>query len=81
MVTAILERTAELAAQRVYGATLSEVRLSAMLDECLTDMENGHRDVERLAGRFPEAVEEIEELLEIASMLRTQARAARRATY
>ena len=81
MVTAILERTAELAAQRVYGATLSEARLSVMLDDSLTDMENGYRDLERLAGRFLEAVEEIEESLEIASMLLNQARAARRVTY
>jgi hypothetical protein len=78
MVTAILERTTALAAQRGPGATLSEVRLSAMLDECLTDMENGYRDVGRLAARFPEAEDEMEELLEIASMLRTCARATRR---
>jgi hypothetical protein len=77
MVTATLRKT-----QRQHTPpgvdNLSEIRLSAVLDECLDDIAEGVSDGARLDGLLPAAREEIEPLLEIAGMLRTQARAAHR---
>ena len=45
------------------------------LEECLQAMEQGEVDLDALAGRYPEAEEEIRPLLDIAQQLRQGAAA------
>ncbi len=49
---------------------VEELRLARVLEECLQAMEEGETDLDGLAGRYPEARNEIRPLLEIAQQLR-----------
>ena len=57
--------------RRVAG----ELALARALEECLQAMEQGEVDLDALAGRYPEAEEEIRPLLDIAQQLRQGAEA------
>ena len=50
--------------------TVGELALARVLEECLQAMEQGDMDLDGLAGRYPEAEEEIRPLLEIAQQLK-----------
>ncbi len=50
--------------------TVEELALARVLEECLQAMEQGEMDLDGLAGRYPEAEEEIRPLLEIAQQLK-----------
>ncbi len=50
--------------------TAGELALARALEECLQAMEQGDVDLDALAGRYPEAEEEIRPLLDIAQQLR-----------
>ena len=50
--------------------TAGEFTLARALEECLQAMEQGEVDLDALAGRYPEAEEEIRPLLDIAQQLR-----------
>ena len=52
-----------------------ELALARALEECLQAMEQGEVDLDALAGRYPEAEEEIRPLLGIAQQLRRGATA------
>ena len=52
-----------------------ELALARALEECLQAMEQGEVDLDALAGRYPEAEEEIRPLLDIAQQLRQGAEA------
>ncbi len=52
-----------------------ELALARALEECLQAMEQGDVDLDALAGRYPEAEEEIRPLLDIAQQLRQGAEA------
>ena len=52
-----------------------ELALARALEECLQAMEQGEVDLDALAGRYPEAEEEIRPLLDIAQELRQGAAA------
>ncbi len=52
-----------------------ELALARALEECLQAMEEGEVDLDALAGRYPEAEEEIRPLLDIAQQLRQGAQA------
>lgn len=52
------------------SATLEELALARILEECLEAMERGETDLEALAGRHPHAKQEVLPLLEIAQHLR-----------
>ena len=56
--------------------TDEEMALAGVLEECLDAMERGEGDLDALAGRHPQAKEELRPLLEIAAELRE-----RRALY
>ncbi len=56
--------------------TAGELALARVLEECLQAMEQGEVDLDALAGRYPEAEEEIRPLLDIAQQLRQGAAAA-----
>ena len=47
-----------------------ELALARALEECLQAMEQGEVDLDDLAGRYPEAEEEIRPLLDIAQQLK-----------
>src|SRR3972149_1072677 len=49
---------------------VEELILARILEECLEAMERGETDLDRLAGRYPEARDEIRPLIEIAQLLR-----------
>lgn len=49
---------------------VEELALARVLEECLEAMEQGETDLDKLAGRYPEAWDEIRPLLEIAQQLR-----------
>lgn len=51
---------------------MEELALARALEECLEAMERGETDLDELAGRYPEAQDEIRPLLEIAQHLRCQ---------
>lgn len=53
-------------------STVEELALARALEECLEAMERGETDLDKLAGRYPEARDEIKPLLEIAQRLRRQ---------
>ena len=55
--------------------TAGELALARALEECLQAMEQGEVDLDALAGRYPEAEEEIRPLLDIAQQLRQGAEA------
>ncbi len=55
--------------------TVEEVVLARALEECLQAMEQGKVDLDVLAGRYPEAEEEIRPLLDIVQQLRQEAAA------
>ncbi len=55
--------------------TTGELALARALEECLQAMEQGEVDLDALAGRYPEAEEEIRPLLDIAQELRQGAEA------
>ncbi len=55
--------------------TAGELTLARVLEECLQAMEQGEVDLDALAGRYPEAEEEIRPLLDIAQELRQGAAA------
>ncbi len=55
--------------------TAGELALVRALEECLQAMEQGEVDLDALAGRCPEAEEEIRPLLGIAQQLRRGAAA------
>ncbi len=55
--------------------TASELALARALEECLQAMEQGEVDLDALAGRYPEAEEEIRPLLDIVQQLRRGAAA------
>ncbi len=55
--------------------TAGELALARVLEECLQAMEQGEVDLDALAGRYPEAEEEIRPLLDIAQVLRQGAAA------
>ena len=55
--------------------TAGELALARALEECLQAMEQGEVDLDALAGRYPEAEEEIRPLLDIAQQLRQGAAA------
>ncbi len=55
--------------------TAGELALARVLEECLQAMEQGEVDLDALAGRYPEAEEEIRPLLDIAQELRQGAAA------
>ncbi len=55
--------------------TAGELALARVLEECLQAMEHGEVDLDALAGRYPEAEEEIRPLLDIAQELRQGAAA------
>ncbi len=60
----------------VKGLSASgELALARALEECLQAMEQGEVDLDALAGRYPEAEEEIRPLLDIAQQLRLGAEA------
>jgi len=46
-----------------------ELALARALEQCLQAMEQGEVDLDALAGRYPEAEEEIRPLLDIAQQL------------
>ncbi len=50
--------------------TPGELALVRALEECLQAMDQGEVDLDALAGRYPEAEEEIRPLLDIAQQLR-----------
>ncbi len=50
--------------------TVEEFHLARVLEECLETMERGETDLDRLAGRYPDAWDEIQPLLKIAQELR-----------
>jgi hypothetical protein len=50
--------------------TVDELHLARVLEECLETIERGETDLDRLAGRYPDAWDEIQPLLEIAQELR-----------
>jgi len=52
--------------------TVEELAVARALEECLEAMEQGETDLDKLAGRYPEAWDEIRPLLEIAQQLRRQ---------
>ncbi len=54
---------------------MEELALARALEECLQAMEQGEVDLDALAGRYPEAEEEIRPLLDIAKQLRQGAAA------
>ena len=54
---------------------MEELALARALEECLQAMEQGEVDLDALAGRYPEAEEEIRPLLDIAQQLRQGAAA------
>ena len=54
---------------------MEELALARALEECLQAMEQGEVDLDALAGRYPEAEEEIRPLLDIAQQLRQGAEA------
>ncbi len=56
--------------------TVEELALARVLEECLQAMEEGETNLDRLAGRYPEAQEEIRPLLDIAQQLRRRRAAA-----
>jgi len=49
---------------------VAELAQARALEECLEAMERGETDLDKLAGRYPEARDEIQPLLEIAQHLR-----------
>lgn len=53
-------------------STVEELALARALEECLEAMERGETDLDKLAGRYPEARDEIRPLLDIAQRLRRQ---------
>ena len=55
--------------------TAGELAVARALEECLQAMEQGEVDLDALAGRYPEAEEEIRPLLDIAQQLRQGAAA------
>ncbi len=55
--------------------TTGELALVRALEECLQAMEQGEVDLDALAGRYPEAEEEIRSLLDIVQQLRRGAAA------
>ena len=52
--------------------TVEELALARVLEECLEAVERGETDLDKLAGRYPEARDEIRSLIEIAQKLRRQ---------
>jgi hypothetical protein len=50
--------------------TVEELAQARALQECLEAMEQGETDLDKLAGRYPEARDEIRPLIEIALRLR-----------
>ena len=57
----------------VEGArSVEELALARALEECLEALEQGETDLDKLSGRYPEARDEIQPLLEIAQQLRRQ---------
>ncbi len=52
--------------------TVEELALARALEECLEAIERGETDLDKLAGRYPEAWDEIRPLIEIAQQLRRQ---------
>ncbi|MFB3052910.1 MAG: hypothetical protein ACE1ZT_03480, partial [Dehalococcoidia bacterium] len=55
--------------------TAGELAAARALEECLQAMEQGEVDLDAMAGRYPEAEEEIRPLLDIAQQLRQGAAA------
>ena len=53
-------------------STVEELAVARALEECLEAMERGETDLDKLAGRYPEAWDEIRPLLEIAQQLKGQ---------
>ena len=51
---------------------VEELVLAQALEECLQAMERGETDLDGLAGRYPEAAEEIKPLLSLAWELRAK---------
>jgi hypothetical protein len=51
-------------------SSVEELALARALEECLDAMELGETDLDRLSGRYPEARDNIQPLLEIAQQLR-----------
>lgn len=51
-------------------SSVEELALARALEECLDAMDLGETDLDRLSGRYPEARDNIEPLLEIAQQLR-----------
>jgi hypothetical protein len=52
--------------------TVEELAVARALEECLEAIERGETDLDKLTGRYPEARDEIQPLLEIAQQLRCQ---------
>ncbi len=50
--------------------TLRDLELARILEECLAAMDEGEVDLSMLAGRYPDARDEILPLLEVAQQLR-----------
>ncbi len=48
---------------------VEELAVARALEECLEAMERGETDLDALAGRYPEAEEEIRPLLKLAKRL------------
>ena len=65
--------TSQPAAEEVR--VMEELALARALEECLQAMEQGEVDLDALAGRYPEAEEEVRPLLGIAQQLRQGAAA------
>ncbi|MCH7522231.1 MAG: hypothetical protein IH920_00475 [Chloroflexi bacterium] len=55
--------------------TAGELAAARALEECLQAIEQGEVDLDALAGRYPEAEEEIRPLLDIAQQLKQGAAA------
>ena len=52
--------------------SVEDLALAHALEECLEAMDRGQTDLDELSGRYPEALDEIRPLLEMAQQLRRQ---------
>jgi hypothetical protein len=52
--------------------SVEDLALAYALEECLEAMDRGQTDLDELSGRYPEALDEIRPLLEMAQQLRRQ---------
>jgi hypothetical protein len=52
--------------------SVEELARARALQECLEAMDRGETDVDKLSGRYPEARDDIQSLLEVAQQLRRQ---------